>query len=123
MAMVRLAALACGLLLCGLALEVQAAATLKEQVVGSWEPEKAPPNGKASIEFLKDGKLKMRIEVQDQKIEIDGSYKFTADDSMELEMTFNGQTKKETIKLAIAEDVMTTTDSKGKVEKFKRIKQ
>jgi uncharacterized protein (TIGR03066 family) len=90
----------------------------KDLIVGKWKPTGAGDPAPV-IEFMKDGKLIVMF--GDMKIE--GKYKFTADKTFELEMTFNNETKKETITIAtITKDEMSGKDSKGKEEKFTRVK-
>jgi uncharacterized protein (TIGR03066 family) len=89
----------------------------KDLIVGKWEP--VENKGQApTIEFTKDGKLKISI----AQMTIEGTYKFLDDNNVEVEISFMGQTQKEKMKVECTKDEMTTTDSKNKAEKFKRVK-
>jgi uncharacterized protein (TIGR03066 family) len=89
-----------------------------EAIVGKWEPQDPNAKGKATLEFLKDGKMKIAF----GDIMIDGTYKFVSDDTMEVKMTFGGETKTEKIKVKVSDKEMEFTPSNGKTEKFSRLK-
>jgi len=112
-------AAACALLLtAGSAL--RAADKNKDLIVGKWEAER---NGaKIVVEFTKDGDMKMKVEKGGQTFDAAGKYKFIDDDNVELEMTAQGQTKKDKNKVAVTKDELTFTNAQGKEEKFKRVK-
>ncbi len=95
----------------------------QDLIVGKWQPADAKDQGKATIEFLKDGKVKI---VADQ-FSIDGTYKFLNDKEMEVKLNYGGeeQTQKLTVAIDKAKDELTTTtmlDNKEKKETFKRVK-
>ncbi len=90
----------------------------QEAIVGKWEPQDPNAKGKATIEFFKDGKMKAVF--GDNMI--DGTYKFLADDMLELKLTFMGETKTDKVKVKVGEKEMEFTPSNGKTEKFTRLK-
>jgi uncharacterized protein (TIGR03066 family) len=91
----------------------------KDLIVGKWEP--AEKNAMTpTIEFTKDNKLK--ISVPQANLTVEGTYKFVDDNNVEVEISFMGQTQKEKLKVEVTKDSLTTTDSKGKNDKFTRAK-
>jgi len=110
--------LAVGVVLCiAVGTPLVAADKPKDLIVGKWEPTEKKDQTPV-IEFTKDGKVKISI----QQLKIEGTYKFLDDNNMEVETTFMGQTKKEKMKVEVTKDELTTTDPKGEIEKFKRVK-
>jgi uncharacterized protein (TIGR03066 family) len=91
----------------------------RDLIVGKWQPAKEDKQ-EMTLEFKKDGTLK--VEVKKPGIALDGKYKFTKDDELEVEMTFMGETKKETMTVKVTNEELTTKDSKGKEETFKKVK-
>jgi len=92
----------------------------KDLIVGKWMPDKDKDN--VTLEFAKDGKLVVKQGDGDKKVEISGTYKFVKDDTMDVELDFMGKKMKETLTVTVAKDELTTVDSKGKKETFKRVK-
>jgi uncharacterized protein (TIGR03066 family) len=100
---------------------LQAADKPQDLIVGKWERKEDKVS--VILEFTKDGKLKVKATGPDgQTFEISGTYKFTADDKMDVEMTFNNEKKNESLKVKVTKDELTTTDSSNKAETFKRSK-
>jgi uncharacterized protein (TIGR03066 family) len=95
----------------------------KEKLVGVWEPQgKDTPPG-ATLEFTKDGKIKVHFEDKGQVRNIDGTYKV---DGETLTVTFRmgDQERKEKLKIkALTDQELVTVGSKGKAETFKRKKK
>lgn len=95
--------------------------TNKEKIVGVWEPTKGDslPKG-ATIEFTKDGKLKIAIKVEGKTITADGTY--TVDgDKLTTVLKDEGKEKKETVKIKkLTDKELVTEDSKGMVDEFKK---
>jgi uncharacterized protein (TIGR03066 family) len=92
----------------------------KDLIVGKWTSKQKIMDKEieATVEFTKDGGLKMSF----GGINLDGQYKFLDDDNIEMEMTFNGQTKKQKIKVEVTKDKLTTTSEKGMKDEFTRAK-
>jgi uncharacterized protein (TIGR03066 family) len=95
----------------------------KDLIVGKWVPtdENAKKAG-ITIEFTKDGKVQVKGKFNDQNIEFNGTYKFTGDEKMEIELTIGEEKKKDSVTVKVTKDELTTTDSKDKKETFKRAK-
>ena len=96
-----------------------------KMIVGVWEVTKTdeggPPAG-ATIEFTKDGKLKIAAKMGDQEFKIDGTYKVEGDKfTIMLKMGDNEHSDTITIK-KITKTEMSTTDKDGKVVELKRKK-
>jgi uncharacterized protein (TIGR03066 family) len=93
----------------------------KDLIMGKWEKEQ--DKQKVTLEFAKDGILKVHLAGNDgTNIDVNGKYTFVDDDNMEVEVTYMGETKKEKVKVAVTKEELTTTDGSGKKETFKRVK-
>jgi uncharacterized protein (TIGR03066 family) len=88
----------------------------KDLILGKWNP--AQKDEGPVLEFLKDGKFKVTF----QQVSFEGMYKFIDDNTMDVEITAQGKTQKDKIKVEVTKDSLTTTDSTGKPEKFTRAK-
>jgi uncharacterized protein (TIGR03066 family) len=92
-------------------------------IIGVWEVTKSedgtPPM--TTLEFTKDGKLKVATKVGDQSLNIDGTYKLEGD---KITVTIQSPEEKELtdtltiIKLTDTE--LITKDQKGKTDEFKK---
>jgi uncharacterized protein (TIGR03066 family) len=92
----------------------------KTKIVGVWEVTKgdAPPG--ATLEFTKDGKLKMMAKLKDQTLSMEGTYKIDGDKmSVTLKLGDKEKTEALTIK-TLTDKVLVTVDSKGQADEFKR---
>lgn len=104
------------LLAAGLA-PVHAADKAQDLIVGKWQP--TSEEGKeVTVEFVNDGILK----VVARGMTIEGKYKFLDDDTVEVELTFMGETKKSKIRVKVTKDELITTDESKKEDKFTRVK-
>jgi uncharacterized protein (TIGR03066 family) len=92
----------------------------KDLILGKWEMSR--DKQKISLEFAKDGILKVRLTNDDKNTDVEGKYKFVDDDNMEVELVYMGDTKKEKLKVVVTKEELTTTDGAGKKETFKRTK-
>jgi uncharacterized protein (TIGR03066 family) len=112
----------CFVLVLGLCVtSAQAADKASDLIVGKWEPKDTKQKG--TVEFTKDNKVLLKIEGPDMKIiEVTGTYKFTGDDKVEVELNFMGEKMKEELKVTVTKDELVTVDSKDKKETFKRVK-
>jgi len=95
----------------------------KDLIIGKWEVDakdipKELAGMKPTIEFKTDGTTVMTA----GPMTMGGKYKFVSEDDVEVEMSFAGITKKEKNKVKVTADELTTTDEKGKVEKYKKVK-
>jgi uncharacterized protein (TIGR03066 family) len=98
------------------------AADLKKVIVGKWQPAEEK---NAVIEFTPDGKLHVKISDPPGKEKphlIDGSYKWLDASTVEATLTEEGESIVEKLTVSIDGDTMSTIDSKGKKEKFSRVK-
>jgi len=94
----------------------------KDLIVGKWAPTDDKAKDKVVLEFTKDGKIILTITDDGKKMEVKGTYKFTADDKMETEIEFMGEKKKETLTVTVTKDELTTIDEGKKKDIFKRVK-
>lgn len=105
----------------------------KEKLIGVWEiakGETVPPG--ATIEFKKDGKLKLSAEVNGKKIAVDAKYVLDGD---KFTVTYlgpdgkpvkgpDGKERKETVTITkLTDTVLVTKDEKGKTDEFKKKKK
>lgn len=96
----------------------------KDLIVGKWEPTKKEDGVKAVIEFTTDGKVKIVASAQGQEFKLDGTYKFTDDNNMEVTVEFMGNkdTKKVKVVKVTKDELVTLDDGKKEEEKFKKVK-
>jgi uncharacterized protein (TIGR03066 family) len=96
----------------------------KDLIVGKWEPTNAPKGLKFVIEFSKDGKVAITGKAGEKEIKANGTYKFTDDNTMQTEITFDGKKEAKKVKIIkVTKDELVTRDEGDKEdEKFKRIK-
>jgi uncharacterized protein (TIGR03066 family) len=110
---------AVALLLSGVAVQTTTAADAKvdaKKIVGVWEGAKGgefPPG--ATIEFTKDGKVKVSLEANGKKVTVEGTYKVAGD---KLTVTMKGpggkeKTDTDTIK-TLTDDKLVIHDAKEK---------
>ncbi|WP_439630442.1 TIGR03066 family protein [Gemmata sp.] len=91
-----------------------------KKLIGKWSPtdEKAP----VVVEFTDKGKMSLTIEVGGKSEKIEGTYKLDGD-KLEMVMAFGGKEMKETVTISkLTDEEMVGKDSKGKEEKFKKLK-
>ena len=98
-------------------------ASTADKLAGVWEvvkSEDAPPG--ATIEFTKDGKMKMTVNVKGKEMSQEGMYKVEGDKITSIQ-TFAGKERRETATIQTLNDTtLITRDEKGKVDEFKRKK-
>jgi uncharacterized protein (TIGR03066 family) len=94
-----------------------------KKLVGVWEvtkSESAPPG--ATLEFTRDGKMKLRAEVKGKQFEMGGTYKVEGN-KIHATFTAGGQEKQETGTIKTLTDTrLVIEDLKGKVDEYKRKK-
>jgi uncharacterized protein (TIGR03066 family) len=115
------------IILTGSALAAPAPKSNQIMILGVWEVIKSddgtPPM--TTIEFTRDGKLKVNTKVGDQTLAMEGSYKLEVD---KLTVTLKPPDEKEkeltdTVTITkLTDKVLITKDQKGKVDEFKRKK-
>jgi uncharacterized protein (TIGR03066 family) len=104
----------------------------KEKIVGNWEiakGETVPPG--TIFEFAKDGKMKMRFEVNGKKQTLEAEYT-VEDDKLTLTLldasgkplkARDGKEAKETVTITrLTDEEFVVKDQKGKVDQFKKKK-
>jgi len=93
-----------------------------KKLIGKWEPEKPKKGELASIEFTATGKLIAVADVGGKDAKAEGTYKLDGD-KLTFEITFMGETVKETITITkLTDDELEGRDKEGKAEAFKRAK-
>jgi uncharacterized protein (TIGR03066 family) len=95
-------------------------ASNKEKLVGTWLAVKGDLPEGATVEFTKDGKLKMTAKVQDKTIAIEGKYEVTGN---KIKATLKEGDKENTEMLTIktlTDKVLIVVDSKGDVTELKK---
>jgi len=95
-------------------------------LVGTWEVAKADqgtvPVG-STVEFTKDGKMKVTHKQGDKEESLEGTYKVDGD-KFSFELKVGDKVNKKTITIKkISETEMTTTDEDGKTVELKRKKK
>jgi len=91
-----------------------------DKIVGTWEITKSEsdaPKG-ATVEFTKDGKIKMTAKVEGHEISMEGTYKVDGD-KLTTTMKMGNKEKTETAKIKSLDDsTLKIEDEKGKVDEF-----
>jgi uncharacterized protein (TIGR03066 family) len=91
-----------------------------KKIIGVWELVKGESPG-STVEFTRDGKLKVHAKVKDKEVNADGTYKIEGD-KLKVTLTFKGKTILETNKIKkLTEKELILVDEEGKVEEFKRL--
>jgi uncharacterized protein (TIGR03066 family) len=107
----------------GLTFVLTAGGDTAKTLVGVWEitnNKEAPPG--TTVEFTRDGKLKVRAKVGEKELKIDGTYELK-DDTIVSTLSFAGKTKTEPSKIRkLTEKELIVRGEKGKVEEYKRVK-
>jgi uncharacterized protein (TIGR03066 family) len=96
--------------------------TNKEKIIGTWKPTKGEGSAvpDATLEFTKDGKLKVTVKIGDNTVTVEGSYEIDGD-QITLTMKEGDKEKKETATIkTLTDKVLVTVDKKGKTEEFKK---
>ena len=92
----------------------------KDLIVGKWKTSRkmGDKTFESTMEFTSDGKVKSSVE---GKIVVEGKYKFLDDSNLEMEVSAQGQTMTEKVKIeSITKEKMVTSDKNGKLE-FTRV--
>ena len=105
------------LLVVGLQTALFAQQKLGQLIVGKWQPVDAD-KVKIVVEFARDGSLLVHIEDKQLK----GNYRVLDDSLVEVSLETEGKTVTEKLQVKINGDEMTTVDSKGKKDTFRRVK-
>lgn len=96
--------------------------TNKEKIVGIWEPAKDELPKGSTVEFTKDGKLKVILDFEEKKITLYGIYELEGD-KLKTVIQDEGKEQKETLKIkTLTDKELVLLNEEGKVEEFKRKK-
>ena len=88
-----------------------------ELLVGQWEPIEQDKI-KVVIEFTRDGKLLISIGEKTLR----GTYRLLDDSNVEVTIDVEGKPQTEKLQVFFSQNEMTTVDSRGKKDTFRRIK-
>jgi uncharacterized protein (TIGR03066 family) len=97
-------------------------ASNKEKLVGTWEAVKGDLPEGSTVDFTKDGKLKLTAKVQDKTITMEGKYEL---DGNKLKVTLKQGDKemKQTLTIkTLTDKILVTLDEEGKTDEFKKKK-
>jgi len=89
----------------------------KDLLIGKWEQGEGDKKG--TLEFTRDGKLKVSI----QSISIDGTYKLLDEKTLEVTIDFMGKKESHKSPFKVTRDTLELTDPNDptKIERFKRV--
>jgi uncharacterized protein (TIGR03066 family) len=91
-----------------------------KKLVGKWTPADKKEN--ITIEFTKDGKLLLSVDIAGKVEKLDGTYKLDGN-KLTIALKFMDKEMKEEVTVSkLTDDEMETTDSKGKKETLKKVK-
>ena len=122
MNMVRLSAV----IVCCLTLVVSASAeeksTNKEKIVGTWEIVKSeggvPPG--TTLEFTKDGKITIKVKIDDKIITVSGTYAID-EDKLKTVVKIDDKEMKETMTIkTLTDKSLVTVNEKKETDEFKK---
>jgi uncharacterized protein (TIGR03066 family) len=91
-------------------------------LIGKWEPEKLPPGLKVVMEFAKDNKLKVDVEIQGKQEKVEGTYKLE-NDQFTMTMSKDGQERTQKLKVVRLNDkeLVLKEESKNEEQVLKRL--
>jgi uncharacterized protein (TIGR03066 family) len=93
------------------------------RTIGTWEAVQGDLPKGSTVEFTRDGKLKLTAVVDKNKIVIEGTYAVVGD---KLKLTMkgpDGREHKETLTIEkLTADELATKDSRGQLDGFKRVR-
>jgi uncharacterized protein (TIGR03066 family) len=92
----------------------------KDLIVGKWAPTDLERKDR-TLEFTKDGALKIVVKGKGLSYSAEGKYKFTDDQTLEITLNAGKKAEKVTIK-TITKSQLVLVDPKGKAETFKKVK-
>jgi uncharacterized protein (TIGR03066 family) len=97
----------------------------KDKIVGTWELTKstakdAPPPG-TTVEFAKDGKMKIKVKVENKEITLEGTYSIDGAKLNTALKTPDGKEQKDTDTITkLTDKEMVLKGSKGEINEFKK---
>jgi uncharacterized protein (TIGR03066 family) len=97
----------------------------KQKIVGTWEMVKSseksglPPG--STVEFTKDGKMKIKAKVQDKELVVEGKYSIEGDKLVSSATGADGKEQKDTDTITkLTDKELVLKGSKGEVTEFKK---
>ena len=88
-------------------------ASNKDKIVGTWEVSKGEPAG-GTVDFAKDGKMKMTMKMGDKAMSMDGTYAVEGDNLKVTMKEPDGKESSETMKIAkLTDKELVTEEKKG----------
>ncbi|HJZ56189.1 MAG TPA: TIGR03066 family protein [Gemmataceae bacterium] len=93
-----------------------------KKLVGKWTPKDAKKEAGLVIEFTKDGKLVLTVDIAGKTEKVEGTYKLDGN-KLTMAIKFGDKENKETMTvLKLTDDELETEDSNGKKETLLRVK-
>ena len=91
-------------------------------LIGKWEPAKAPPGLKVVLEFMKENKMKIEVEVQGKQEKIEGTYKVEKD-QFSMTLSKDGQERSQKAKIIKLSDkeLVLKDENRNEEEVLKRV--
>ena len=94
----------------------------KDKIVGRWKVIEGLPKG-STVEFTKDGKLTLTVDMDGNKMTIQGTYSIEGDKlKSTLKVGDNDVDDEDTIKV-LSDDKLTLITKDGKTQDFERVKK
>jgi uncharacterized protein (TIGR03066 family) len=95
----------------------------KKKLLGTWVAQEGGdmPAG-STLEFIKDGKLKIVVKIQDNKVDVDGTYELADPETLKVTSKApDGKEHSEKIKISkLTDSELVTIDEKDKKDTFKK---
>jgi uncharacterized protein (TIGR03066 family) len=95
----------------------------KKKLLGTWVAQEGGdmPAG-STLEFVKDGKLKIVVKIQDNKIDVEGTFELTDGETLKVTSKDpDGKERSEKIKISkLTDSELVTVDEKDKKDTFKK---
>lgn len=93
-----------------------------KKLIGRWSPKDAKKEAGLVIEFAKDGKLVLSVDIAGKPEKVEGTYKLDGN-KLSLAIKFGEKENKETMTvLRLTDDELETEDSTGKKDTLVRLK-
>ena len=91
-------------------------------LIGKWEPEKAPPGLKISMEFTKDNMVKVEVEFQGKQQKVEGTYKLE-NDQFTIMLSKDGKEETQKVKIVRLNDkeLVLKEETKNEEQVLKRL--
>jgi uncharacterized protein (TIGR03066 family) len=105
----------------GLAVCAQDPTKTAGKIVGTWKPTKGEIPASTTVEFTKNGKMKLNIKAGGRTISLEGTYKVDGDKLTTTGKGPDGKEKTVTVKIKkLTDKELVIEDEKGKTEEFKK---